>query len=400
MSGEERAGDPVKLDAMDYISEFRLEGGTPVWRYEIGDIVIEKRLVLPHGQNTSFINYSLLSGDDNVRLVLRPSIHFRPHETPVSAELESTYTLTVGQDRYEVSAGTDLPPLRLLLDGQNAALTVDRVRIEKVTYRIEERRGYPAQGDLWSPGFFHADLRRDCDATLILSSESWDDMRALTPALAVQSEAERKRRILVDRFQASSGKIVPMLVEDHPTAAELVWAADQFLITPAGRTDDATRARAVGDEVRTVIAGYHWFTDWGRDTMISLEGLTLSTGRYAEAAWILRTFSHYVRDGLIPNLFPERRTEGLYHTADATLWFFHALDRYTEASGDRSVLQMVLPKLLDIFEWHMRGTGLWHWSRLARWAVDAGRGGLRAHLDGCQGGRLGGDAAARQSGRN
>ena len=149
----------------------------------------------------------------------------------------------------------------------------------------------------------------------------------------------------------------PCLVEEDPTAAELVWATDQFLITPAGRTDDATRARAVGDEIRTVIAGYHWFTDWGRDTMISLEGLTLSTGRFAEAAWILRTFSHYVRDGLIPNLFPERRTEGLYHTADATLWFFHAIDRYTEASGDRSVLQMVLPKLLDIFALHMRGTG-------------------------------------------
>ena len=355
MSGEERAGDPVKLDAMDYISEFRLEGGTPIWRYEIGGIVIEKRLVLPHGQNTSFINYSLLSGDDCVRLVLRPSIHFRPHETPVSAELESTYTLTVGEDRYEVSAGTDLPPLRLLLNGDNAALTVDRVRIEKVTYRIEERRGYPAQGDLWSPGYFHADLRKGRDATLILSSESWDNMRALSPWLAVYSEAERKGRILATASKGL-GRGAGSLVENDPTAAELVWAADQFLITPAGRTDDATRARAVGDEVRTVIAGYHWFTDWGRDTMISLEGLTLSTGRFAEAAWILRTFSHYVRDGLIPNLFPERRTEGLYHTADATLWFFHAIDRYTAVSGDRSVLQMVLPKLLDIFEWHMRGT--------------------------------------------
>src|SRR5580704_1117673 len=355
ISGEERAGDPVKLDAMNYISEFRLEGGIPVWRYEIGNIVIEKRLVLPHGQNTSFINYSLLSGDDNVRLVLRPSIHFRPHETAVSAELESTYTLTVGEDRYEVSAGTDLPPLRLLLDGQNSSLTVDRVRIEKVTYRIEERRGYPAQGDLWSPGFFHADLRKDCDATLILSSESWENMRALSPTLAIQSEAERKRRILTVASR-KLGEDIRGLVEDHPTAAELVWAADQFLITPAGRTDDATRARAVGDEVRTVIAGYHWFTDWGRDTMISLEGLTITTGRYAEASWILRTFSHYIRDGLIPNLFPERQTEGLYHTADATLWFFHALDRYTETSGDRSVLDMVLPKLRDIFEWHMRGT--------------------------------------------
>ena len=153
------------------------------------------------------------------------------------------------------------------------------------------------------------------------------------------------------------GKDLNDLVNNHPTCAELIWAADQFVITPAGRIDDATRARAVGDEVRTVIAGYHWFTDWGRDTMISLEGLTLSTGRYAEAAWILRTFAHYVRDGLIPNLFPEGQTAGLYHTADATLWFFHALDRYTAASKDRSVLRMALPKLVDIFEWHVRGTG-------------------------------------------
>jgi len=356
LTGEERAGGPVKLDVMSYLSEFRLEGGTPVWRYEIGPVTFEKRLVLPHGQNTAFVNYRLLSGDDSVRLILRPSIHFRPHETAVSAELEqSSYTLTVGQDRYEVSAGTDLPPLRLILEGQNAALTVDRIRIEQVTYRLEERRGYPAQGDLWSPGFFHVDLRKDCDATLIASSESWDNMRAFTPTLAVQLEAERKRRILLGA--ASHLKIgIEDLIEKNATAAELIWAADQFLITPAGRTDDATRAHAVGDEVRTVIAGYHWFTDWGRDTMISLEGLTLTCGRNVTAAWILRTFAHYVRDGLIPNLFPERKTEGLYHTADATLWFFHAIDRYTEVSGDRAVLQMALPKLLDIFEWHMRGT--------------------------------------------
>ena len=87
-------------------------------------------------------------------------------------------------------------------------------------------------------------------------------------------------------------------------------AADQFIITPAGRVEDAARAHAAGDEVRTVIAGYHWFTDWGRDTMISLEGLTLATGRHAEAGYILRTFAHYVRDGLIPNMFPEGEKRG------------------------------------------------------------------------------------------
>ncbi len=92
---------------------------------------------------------------------------------------------------------------------------------------------------------------------------------------------------------------------------ELVLAADQFLITPVGRAEDAARARASGDEPLTVIAGYHWFTDWGRDTMISLEGLTLVTGRHQEARWILRTFAHYVRDGLIPNMFPEGEKQGL-----------------------------------------------------------------------------------------
>ncbi len=126
-------------------------------------------------------------------------------------------------------------------------------------------------------------------------------------------------------------------------AAELVLAADQFIITPAGRTEESARAHAYGDEVRTVIAGYHWFTDWGRDTMISLEGLTLATGRYVEAGYILRTFAHYVRDGLIPNMFPEGEQEGLYHTADATLWFFHAIDRYVETSRDRADAGAAVP---------------------------------------------------------
>ena len=108
--------------------------------------------------------------------------------------------------------------------------------------------------------------------------------------------------------------------------------------------------------MRSVIAGYHWFTDWGRDTMISLEGLTLCTGRQREAGYILRTFAHYVKDGLIPNLIPEGEKEGLYHTADATLWFFHAVFRYLQATGDRTTLKLILPKFRDIIAHHLRGT--------------------------------------------
>ncbi len=105
-----------------------------------------------------------------------------------------------------------------------------------------------------------------------------------------------------------------------------------------------------------MIAGYHWFTDWGRDTMISLEGLTLTTGRHYEARDILRTFAQYVRDGLIPNLFPEGQSEGLYHTADATLWFVHAVGRYLDVTGDRETLRALLPTLLDIAAHHLKGT--------------------------------------------
>jgi predicted glycogen debranching enzyme len=112
----------------------------------------------------------------------------------------------------------------------------------------------------------------------------------------------------------------------------------------------------MGDEIRTVIAGYHWFTDWGRDTMISLEGLALAVGRHKEASWILRTFAHYVCDGLIPNMFPEGEKQGLYHTADASLWYFHAISRYLAATRDRATLRTILPKLHEIADAHIAGT--------------------------------------------
>jgi predicted glycogen debranching enzyme len=189
-------------------------------------------------------------------------------------------------------------------------------------------------------------LRPNRAVTLVASTEDWPSILALDPEATLAVDLARRQRLIASALPS---------VQAAP-AAELVLAADQFIITPAGRVEDAARARAAGDEVRTVIAGYHWFTDWGRDTMISLEGLTLTTGRHQEAAWILRTFAHYIRDGLIPNMFPEGERDGLYHTADATLWFFHALDRYLVATHDRGTLQLLLPKLIDIAEHHLRGT--------------------------------------------
>ncbi|MEX2153126.1 MAG: amylo-alpha-1,6-glucosidase, partial [Gemmatimonadaceae bacterium] len=161
-------------------------------------------------------------------------------------------------------------------------------------------------------------------------------------------ERERKRRLIASAAEPARSGGGP--------GAQLVVAADQFVIKPVGRVRDTVRSAAVGDEVRTVIAGYHWFTDWGRDTMISLEGLTLTTGRHREAGFILRTFSHYVRDGLIPNFFPDGDNEGLYHTADATLWFFHALERYAQVTEYWELVEQILPTMRRIAEKHLRGT--------------------------------------------
>jgi predicted glycogen debranching enzyme len=345
LNATERTDTGFALNGAKYLTEFRLDDGLPVWRYDIEGTLIEKRVLLPHGQNTAIVRYRLERGGP-IRLALRPAIHMRQHEGRVSRESESPYLLSVIEDRYELSIpGSHLPALRLLLRANDWAFTFRREKIENLLYRIEQRRGYDHVGDLWSPGYFHVEMNDADLVAMIASSERWEIIQALESEEAFAAEQSRRRQ-LIDMAGPAAGSGV---------AAELVFAADQFIIIPAGRVEDSVRARAAGDEMRTVVAGYHWFTDWGRDTMISLEGLTLATGRAIEARYILRTFAHYIRDGLIPNLFPEGENEGLYHTADATLWFFHALDRYVSTTSDKATLHLILPRLIEIIEHHMRG---------------------------------------------
>src|SRR5262249_48514194 len=236
--------------------------------------------------------------------------------------------------------------LRIKLAGGHAKFSIDERRIRNVRYLIEQSRGYDASGDLYSPGTFRADLEPGASVTLVASVEDWRTINALSPEQALAAERMRRERLVKIAHPALQTSI----------GSELVLAADQFVIHPAGRLEDAAQAHATGDEERTIIAGYHWFTDWGRDTIISLEGLTLATGRTAEAGYILRTFAKYLKDGLIPNMFPEGKSEGLYHTADATLWFFHATNRYVDVSGDRDTLQRLLPMFEQIVAMHQRGT--------------------------------------------
>jgi len=347
IGGRERVGDAPDAHGTGYLVEFRLELGLPVWRYDVMGAVIEKRVFMPHMQNTVHVRYELCSGAERIDVTLRPSVNFRPQEAPLSEALGWPYELRVVDDHVELSLpSSPCPALRLQMRDAQAKMTLDGRRLENVLYTVEESRGYHARGDLWSPGYYKFTLDARACATLIASTESIESIGVLTPQQALDAERGRRRRLLAVAVPEARSAV----------PAELVLAADQFIITPAGRSEETVRAHAYGDEVRTVIAGYHWFTDWGRDTMISLEGLTLATGRYVEAGYILRTFAHYVRDGLIPNMFPEGRQQGLYHTADATLWFFHAIARYVAATDDRLTLAILYPLLKQIVEHHVAGT--------------------------------------------
>ncbi len=327
------------------LTEFRLDRQIPVWRFETEKVIIEKRLLILHRQNTVHLTYLLLSDQDEVDLELHPSVHFRGHDHPVSGRLQEDYGIYMSGNRYEISAG-GFPPLRLTVDGCAADFVHSPRMVTDVSYALEAARGYDSVGHLWTAGHFAVKLCRGNSATLVASSEPWNIIETLGPETAFRADCERRGGLIEQAHpQARLGE-----------AAELVLAADQFIISPAGRVEDSARAHASGDEIRTVIAGYHWFTDWGRDTMISLEGLTLATGRHDEARWIIRTFAHYIRDGLLPNMFPEGKNDGLYHTADATLWFFHAVERYVNATGDRTTLRALLPKMLEIVRQHIRGT--------------------------------------------
>ncbi|HZA52321.1 MAG TPA: amylo-alpha-1,6-glucosidase, partial [Myxococcaceae bacterium] len=252
----------------------------------------------------------------------------------------------LSEDRVEFSLAEDTPPLHVRVAANGAVPFIGlAAQSRELVYRIEKRRGLDHRERLRSPGYFKVRLREGERAYLALAVEDPQKIE-LDPAPFFDLEAQREKRLLDHAPEpARTG-----------TAARLVLAADQFVIDPSVRPGDAAWAKATRQDARSVIAGYHWFTDWGRDTMISLDGLALHTGRWREAAAILRTFQHYVREGLLPNLFPEGGREGLYHTADATLWFFHAIDRYLSRNDDAELLGDLFPTLEEIVRHHVRGT--------------------------------------------
>ena len=344
LSGAEYANGRLDCDGIRWLRDFRREWQTPVWIFDVEGSVLEKRIVAPHGQNTIYVQFVLLSGPP-MRLHLRPFVTCRMHDAALSSAPVGPFPVTVKSGQYEIMLPDGTPPLKLCLRPPCGVFVTDDLVSASVSYRVDRDRGSDHIEDLFSPGYFALELHAGESVAMVASVEPWDQLEFDCDAIL---RAERQR------LEKLTG-LLPSRQQDG-FMQSLQLAADQFIILPGARPQEQVLAQASGDEARTVIAGYHWFGDWGRDTMISLEGLTLCTGRHQEARAILKTFARYIRDGLIPNLFPEGARKGLYHTVDATLWYFHALDRYVSTTEDRDTLMMLYPLLKDVVHRHRVGT--------------------------------------------
>jgi len=356
LSAHEYGDGTIDPHGYRYLQSFTLEGMLPVWVFAIGDALLERRVWMAYGANTTYVSYRLPRGTGPLELEVTPLVTYRDvHALSHGQGWQPGVAEIVGRPRgAAIQAFDGAVPFYLLAD--NARFTPGGDWYWNLRYREETARGLDDHGDLFAPGAFSLTLSPGARVTLAFTTDADadpDGERALAVARARQEDLLRS----ADARQT------------HPVVRQLTLAADQFIVArrpapdsapptstngTAGTADAASADLAAG---LTVIAGYHWFNDWGRDTMIALPGLTLATGRPQDAARILRAFAPFVRDGLLPNNFPDRTgAEPGYNTADASLWYVLAVRAYRQATGDETLVDDLLPALRGIVDRHVAGT--------------------------------------------
>jgi predicted glycogen debranching enzyme len=343
LGGGDRVGEALAPADSLWLREFHLDGNAACWTFVCDQLVLERRLVMPHQRNTACLRYEIKS-DASARIRVRPWLPFRRQDAPLHRAGYGKFELSVmGDGGCRVALAESELWFAMRLNAQGALFSADAEEEMDAFLWREEARGYESHEVVASPGHWEWQAEPHVASILVMTTE------------------ESPQQVDVDRPFEEEGRRIAELVEragaaKDPVLARLTVAADQFLILPDKRAEENAEAALPGHVLRTVVAGYHWFLDWGRDTMISLEGLMLATGRQAEARATLLTFSHYLRDGLLPNLFPEGSRDGWYHTVDATLWYLHAIHRYECAVGEASLVVELLPTLRDIMRHHIDGT--------------------------------------------
>ncbi|MEP7278146.1 MAG: amylo-alpha-1,6-glucosidase [Bacteroidota bacterium] len=329
-------GTTVYPKGYTYMTGFS-RGLFPVFEYKAGGITFRKTIGMIPGENTVILIYDIIKAPASFTLEWRPLLAVRNYHQLVHANPAVNRQAVFENAVFKTTAYEAAPTVFIQIPGACYQAAPDW--FYHFNYRVEQYRGLDFEEDLFTPGNFSLVLEQGASVGIVLSTNdpTGRDAHAL---LAV--EEKRKRNLLLDKtFRGSTEQV-------------LTLAADQFIVKRSIPPNAAGESESVG---ATVIAGYHWFTDWGRDTMISLPGLTLSTGRYEDAKKILSAFAGSVSMGMLPNRFRDDGQGPEYNTADGTLWYFIAVYKYLQASSDMAfVLDTLLPVLKDIIAWHYKGT--------------------------------------------
>ncbi len=325
---------PVEPSGYHYLNRFHLEGTTPVWTFGVGNALLEKRIWMQPGANTTYIQYRLARATGPLTLEAKVFVNYRDyHHTAIVNEWQPHITPVAHGLRVQMF-DTAVP---LYLFGQTASLTPQFDWYEDFYLSLEEYRGQnDVQEDHVYAALMQAILRPGKTMTLVATTETEPELDG-DAAYAVRQTYEAA---LLDKARNWRGMDIPPAIE------QLTLAADQFVVKRPTQSDP---------DGRSLIAGYPWFSDWGRDTMIALPGLTLAAGRPELAARILRTYAQFVDRGMLPNRFPDEGETPEYNTVDATLWYFEAIRAY-HAAGDDTLVRELFPVLADIIAWHRRGT--------------------------------------------
>ncbi len=320
-----------------HIERFSLEAAIPVWRFACADALLEKRVWLQQGENTTYVRYDLRRASGPLLLELKALVNCRDyHATTQGGE----WRMTLDPIKEGVSV-TPLPsaqPFYLLAKGAEAHLVHEWYF--GFDLPIERDRGLDHREDHLHALTFRATLEPGRSLTIVASTERKPTLDGEV-ALTARQQHEREVIKCWKAAQPKKKNAVPGWV-DH-----LALAADQFIVKRPSKNES---------DGRTIIAGYHWFGDWGRDTMISLPGLTLSTGRPEVARSILRTFARHVDQGMLPNRLPDAGESPEYNTVDAALWYVEAVRAYHATTGDDELLLELFPVLRAIVDWHVKGT--------------------------------------------
>ena len=350
------ANDSITPQGHLYLESFHLDGTIPVWRFALGDALLEKRIWMQQGENTTYISYTLRRATKSMKLAIAALVNYRDHHHQTRADDWQMKITSIAQGVCISSvANAAALYLRSCTSCPSFDTQITGVKLEPIHrwyygfYLHQERdRGLDCCEDHLQLATFRTELQPEESLTIVASTEESVNLDILQGL----KEQQKYRQDLIQRCHHQETKYQDRqryrLSTNAPAWIEqLVLAADQFIVSrPLPDVPDG----------KTIIAGYPWFSDWGRDTMIALPGLTLCTGRPEIARTILQTFARYVDRGMLPNTFPEAGETPHYNTVDATLWYFEAIRAYHEATGDTELLRELWPVLKEIIHWHQQGT--------------------------------------------